>query len=254
METNHSSIDEYLINIVHYLDSHNFFSVVKFASGCIGDRPAKTIELLNTHIKLLESDQDFSSLVYIAQYLLSTINFNLFETKDAAILGDFFDLKTESKAEAYVKTLALIGLVQEFFGMCASATTYTASDFSNIIETSPADSRLFMNIHLIHFFYHKGYKKNGLFSMYGNSDLNDAAKFEQTKNFAVGVDKKLEEIIDSGKFDDYLVEFYSRVAEVKKLDKSDVLEFLNCSVEVGSITVNPIVLRLEEIGFAEFVR
>jgi len=254
MSNNFTDFDDFSIDLVHYLDHEKFFSVTNFVKKNFDNQRDESLDSVIRRIVRLDAKEVSDVHMYAALHMTFAINALLFATKDVEVLNELIEARTDNEAERYVKTLSLIGLVQEFFGMCTAAQGYTNSDFYNVVESSPSNSRLFMNIHLVHFFYHKGFKGIGLFSMYGNADLNDGEKFELTKDFAIKIDRKFDELIDSGKFDGPLVEFYNHVAEVKKLEKSDVLEFINYSVESGVQAVNPIVLRLEKIGFAEFIR
>lgn len=243
--------EEIHIQHIHNLDVNNMFSVKAFTKNNIEDGIGKSLKIVYKHIEIFDDSDNFFSFVYNAQKLVDVLNGKLFKTRNVDVLNELVQLKTECKSEPLVKMLALIGIIQEFFGASVAANWYTRSDLSGIMEGASSVERSFMNIHMIHFFYHKGYTKDGLFSIYGNADLNDGEKIEKSMEFASSVYSKLVEILENTMFDNLLVEFYKSVGAVKKISNEDVSHFVNYSVEHGTHAVNPIATRLEELGFAE---
>jgi len=243
--------EEYYVQAVHNLDHYNTFEAYQFARNNIQNSMGKKLATVYRYIESFDEDDDFFSLISTTQKLVDCLNHQLFATRNIDVLNDLIQLKTNCKSETLVKMLALIGMIQEFFGANVVANYLTRSDLRGVFEGSNINEPTFMNIHLIHFFCHKGYTKEGLFSMYNNADLNDEVKLEQSLEFASAVYAKLENSLSNPMFDHLLIEFYSAVGRVKKMTNEEVSYFVNNSVANGCGAVNPIAQRLEELGFAE---
>lgn len=246
-----SFTEEYYVQAIHNLDVYNIFSVNAFARNNIQDRIGKSLKVVYRHIETFDDSDDFFAIFSNMQMLVDVINHDLFKKKDVDILDELVQLKTNCKSESLVKMLTLIGMIQEFFGANRAATHFTRSDLSGVLEEASAIDSSFMSIHMIHYFFHKGYEKRGLFSMYGNADLNDDAMIEESLEFASHVFSKLQQLLSYSMFDKLLVEFYEQIGSVKEISNEEVSYFLTNSVSGGTSAVNPIAARLEELGFAE---
>lgn len=245
--------DGYYIKIAHSLDSENYFDVTNF----VNNHPYRSIRSdlshAYSHIEVCGNTPTFSALVYNAIPLTDNLNVLLFESKDVSVLDEILTNKTGNAAEPFIKMLSLISLVQEFFGISVAANWYTKSDFYNIVEGSNCAERIFMNIHMIHFFYHKGCQSSGLFSMYGNADLNSDEKFKQTLEFARQVYTKLIDLLENPYFDNLLIEFYEYAAQSLSLSKEKMMDLINSSVPHGTHAVHLIAERLDELQYAELI-
>jgi len=251
MNTKINFTEDAYVQAVHSLDAYGIFGVKEFARNNIQNTIGKNLKIVYRHIEVFDDSDDFFSFLSSAQKLIDVLNFELFKTRSVDILDDLIQVKTNCKSESLVKMLALIGMIQEFFGANVAANYFTHSDLRGVFEASDGTERSFLNIHMIHFFYQKGYMKEGLFSMYHNTDLDDAEKLEQSLEFATAIFSKLEGFLSNPMFNKLLVEFYTAVGVVKNMTNDEVSYFINNSVANGCGAINPIAVRLEELGFAE---
>lgn len=243
--------DEYYVQAVHNLDRYNTFGVKEFARNNIQNTIGKKLSVIYNYIEVFDTSDDFFSFLATAQKIVDVLNFELFKNKNVKVIDELVQIRTQCESEPLIKMLALIGMIQEFFGVNVAANFYSSSDLRGVFEGSNSSEPSFMNIHMIHFFFQKGYMKEGLFSLYDNADLNDFTKLEATLNFGSEVYAKLESFLGNSMFDLLLVDFYSSVGKLKKMTNEEVSYFVNNSVANGCGAINPIALRLEELGFAD---